>query len=487
MPASVPDELSIIMVIGPQAASLFPKSVDLLREGRALWLRVDSPVRLAAQIAQIKAIHGRFPDAALIPVVADSDSQESMMRSGVTQWHREVAAHGHPGVLLPCYIAVYAGMGTGEGSAAAQPSKWFGDGIDMGQRRSQGLHDARRRAHAIRSELARRYHCGSVGRSVLGVSVLEWLDDVALLSLLSSLANTSPFILQGLLLADTGCPPAGNGAWGRWLVLGTGLSLPVRARISHPLPLPQVIEGLGQTISPETGFTVTRTTRSVARRDSWRDFRMAAGLLIASLAILSGISVWNNHRLTGRIEADLAIFRSTPDDYLSPKRLALEQLVRDRNELDGYRYAGVPVALGWGVYQGETLRARLIDAMDNYRPPSTMMRIDSLSLFDSGSALFASAPALRELQRMLRLIVRNPDQRVLIVGHADSAGSEQANVMLSEARARTIRNWFVKEGELPVTRFAIQGRGDTQPVADNRDADGRARNRRVEIFLLPEQ
>nr|WP_232443613.1 OmpA family protein [Burkholderia ubonensis] len=93
--------------------------------------------------------------------------------------------------------------------------------------------------------------------------------------------------------------------------------------------------------------------------------------------------------------------------------------------------------------------------------------------------------AQRELRRALRLIVANPDQRVLIAGHTDSEGSPDANFRLSEARARAIRDWFVTVGGLPATRFAIQGFGHTCPIADNGSAAGRARNRRVDISLFP--
>ncbi len=83
------------------------------------------------------------------------------------------------------------------------------------------------------------------------------------------------------------------------------------------------------------------------------------------------------------------------------------------------------------------------------------------------------------------MILANPEQRVLIVGHADSSGSDAANFQLSEARARAIRDWFVDQGVLK-TRFIVQGAGDTHPIADNDSPSGRAQNRRVEVLLIPD-
>ena len=96
------------------------------------------------------------------------------------------------------------------------------------------------------------------------------------------------------------------------------------------------------------------------------------------------------------------------------------------------------------------------------------------------------AGATEQLQGILSLIRLNPDKRVLIAGHTDDVGPAGANQRLSEARARAIRDWFVDTAKLSPTRFAIQGFGDTRPLASNADERGRASNRRVEITLIPD-
>ena len=72
--------------------------------------------------------------------------------------------------------------------------------------------------------------------------------------------------------------------------------------------------------------------------------------------------------------------------------------------------------------------------------------------------------------------------QVRIVGHTDSSGSDAVNDPLSLERARTVRNYLEDRG-LPSSRLMIEGRGSHQPVADNGSDAGRAKNRRVEIFL----
>ncbi|GAB4115140.1 MAG: hypothetical protein Fur0014_17560 [Rubrivivax sp.] len=72
--------------------------------------------------------------------------------------------------------------------------------------------------------------------------------------------------------------------------------------------------------------------------------------------------------------------------------------------------------------------------------------------------------------------------QVRIVGHTDSTGSDAINDPLSLQRARTGRDYLEDRG-VPASRMVIEGRGARQPVADNGTDAGRAKNRRVEIFL----
>nr|WP_067290503.1 OmpA family protein [Marinobacterium profundum] len=73
--------------------------------------------------------------------------------------------------------------------------------------------------------------------------------------------------------------------------------------------------------------------------------------------------------------------------------------------------------------------------------------------------------------------------RITVVGHADSQGNAAYNQALSERRARTIATYLVSQG-IDAYRIEVQGAGETQPVASNATAAGRAKNRRVEIYMF---
>jgi outer membrane protein OmpA-like peptidoglycan-associated protein len=99
--------------------------------------------------------------------------------------------------------------------------------------------------------------------------------------------------------------------------------------------------------------------------------------------------------------------------------------------------------------------------------------------FTSGSA--ALKP---ELTSVLSPFAHGLDNTVTVqvVGHTDSQGGESYNQTLSLHRAESVRNYLVGQG-VPSSRVLTDGRGETQPIADNTTEAGRAKNRRVEIFL----
>lgn len=101
--------------------------------------------------------------------------------------------------------------------------------------------------------------------------------------------------------------------------------------------------------------------------------------------------------------------------------------------------------------------------------------------FDVGSA--AIKPQLRAvLDPFASSLQGDPNAQVVIVGHTDSTGSDALNNRLSIERADSVRDYIVTRG-VAAGRVSTAGRGDREPIADNTTEAGRAKNRRVEIFL----
>jgi len=109
----------------------------------------------------------------------------------------------------------------------------------------------------------------------------------------------------------------------------------------------------------------------------------------------------------------------------------------------------------------------------------------------SGGVLFASAKAdlLPAAQLKLNsvadaLMQQDPDSKMVVEGHTDSQGGEAYNQDLSQRRAQAVRDYLVTRG-VAADRVTAQGFGPSRSIADNKSAEGRANNRRVEIIVQP--
>jgi outer membrane protein OmpA-like peptidoglycan-associated protein len=102
-------------------------------------------------------------------------------------------------------------------------------------------------------------------------------------------------------------------------------------------------------------------------------------------------------------------------------------------------------------------------------------------LFDTGQ--YTLRPVAREkLAKVSGIVLAHPGLRLEVEGHTDSVGTDEFNQQLSEKRAATVRDFLVQQG-IGINAVSARGLGKTMPVASNDTADGRQRNRRVEMIV----
>ncbi len=105
-------------------------------------------------------------------------------------------------------------------------------------------------------------------------------------------------------------------------------------------------------------------------------------------------------------------------------------------------------------------------------------------LFESGKTSLMPG-AKRTIDKLAEFLASYPNRNVLIEGHTDNIGSEEYNIDLSLKRADAVASALIDRG-IQKSRILTQGLGETYPVATNKTAEGRQKNRRVEIIVLKE-
>ena len=109
------------------------------------------------------------------------------------------------------------------------------------------------------------------------------------------------------------------------------------------------------------------------------------------------------------------------------------------------------------------------------------LNIPSDISFDTGQ--YAIKPNLRPiLDQFAQGLSSQPNTEIRIIGHTDITGTDTINNPLSVNRAASARDYLVGRG-VDSRRIQIDGRGSREPIADNSSESGRAKNRRIEIFL----
>lgn len=102
--------------------------------------------------------------------------------------------------------------------------------------------------------------------------------------------------------------------------------------------------------------------------------------------------------------------------------------------------------------------------------------------FETGKAELRPE-AYTVLDELVEYLKRKEDEKIEVGGHTDDVGKADANMILSQNRANTVRAYLLMKGIMP-ERVTAQGYGLTQPVAENDTAEGRALNRRTEVKIL---
>ncbi len=133
--------------------------------------------------------------------------------------------------------------------------------------------------------------------------------------------------------------------------------------------------------------------------------------------------------------------------------------------------------------RASTLAAQLAELQAKQTDRGMVLTLGDV-LFDTDRATLKPG-ALRTVEQLARFLETNPEQKILIEGHTDSVGSDAYNRDLSLRRAEAVQRALAERGIAP-SRVQVSGLGKAYPVASNASAEGRQRNRRVEVIFSDE-
>lgn len=186
----------------------------------------------------------------------------------------------------------------------------------------------------------------------------------------------------------------------------------------------------------------------------WQLMTLAAVDVVAEIAAGSVVLRTGEARLRGLEKREsLLDVRLDRLERLAPQGFTIsKQLLAD--------HAAGPAACDtmFGAIRGEPVR---------FRSGTTEFRPSSFAILDRYADYMTDCPATR----------------LEIVGHTDASGDPELNVALSEARAGAVVDYLVLAG-VPANQMSHRGVGSNEPVADNGNAWGRSKNRRIEIRRL---
>lgn len=146
--------------------------------------------------------------------------------------------------------------------------------------------------------------------------------------------------------------------------------------------------------------------------------------------------------------------------------------------------AGGLIGYNWKVVKDDVQRSGATSlGIDVVEMPDGSLKVNIPSNVSFDTDKTDLKPALLPvLDSVARSLNQHPELRAKVVGHTDSTGALAHNQTLSVNRARSVTDYLSRQG-VAATRLSVEGRGPSDPIGDNATAEGRALNRRVEVYL----
>ncbi|MEB5922999.1 OmpA family protein [Franconibacter daqui] len=470
---------AVILVCGDNAPLFVSGSrYRETRQGWYLWVKDAEQLPLFAQyLSQVRpALVSQI--SVMLALVPEQHTSGDDFTQSLRGWQRAVVqCRAAFGTIPPMWTVTW--VSPPAACAEAEPV-WF---ITISQRSGIQVYQPGQGNVSLTEWTRNTRADGHLSRLSQGLwlgSVLVWQNS-AVNDLLSIRRGELPVMkpcVQGMCMV----PVSGikGNLWQQHITSVTALP-PDAAVTTEPLPLPELL------------LPALPRRRGISRRMVfWRYAGLLGGIFLAFAMLASWM---NNQRLIRNVGDHLALYHQLTGKPVAPKLRAQQRLRADSALLDDWQRRGEPLRYRLGLYQGLRLVPPVEAAISDWALPPPVIkkiiqgpktiRLDSMSLFDSGKSVL-KAGSTKMLVNSLVGIKAKPGWLIVVSGHTDNTGNPVLNQTLSLKRAEAVRDWMRDTGDVPESCFAVQGYGESRPIATNDTPDGRALNRRVEISLVPQ-
>jgi len=177
--------------------------------------------------------------------------------------------------------------------------------------------------------------------------------------------------------------------------------------------------------------------------------------------------------------------------YVASKKVSIAKLIAQRNEddarLESMNLERQRVQLEVRSQEVDRARQEALDLQNQLEAMQAQVTargiVATLSdvLFDIGEASLKSS-AMTNMDKIANFMRSYPERQAIVEGHTDNMGDDDFNLDLSRERAFSVQSALVSRG-IDASRITTRNLGESMPVADNNTADGRQKNRRVEVIF----
>lgn len=247
------------------------------------------------------------------------------------------------------------------------------------------------------------------------------------------------------------------------------------------------------------------TDKSLWTEVEWLDKHVVSVTTKPNLDLISKVELYSREKGEQGFNSDNMDFAAYSKSFFKPAHYAIQvQKSRIRVWIDGNKVFDIPEVIGTSVplnnlffgvndyvfYNESNFGLYISNIKVATGVPDTRHKLLEEGKFSTTGILFDvnSATIKPESNSVLKeignLMKENEGLKIKIVGHTSSDGDDAANLELSKKRAVAIKDALVKDFKIDESRIQTEGKGETQPVGDNKTKEGQAQNRRVEFIKI---